>query len=117
MKKHIITIIFSLLCMQEKIAAVEVIDLSAEKDTHQPRLDIVRKKQKTKKVSIAQETVNAATQETPYEDAPISNFLAKIGEELGIEQFNAILANSADPRYANTFVQLEAWLNKNGYKS
>lgn len=74
-------------------------------------------KPKTAKTSIAQRTVNAAARETPYEDAPFSSFLSKIGEELSIEEFNAILANSADPRYADAFAQLETWLNENGYKS
>lgn len=87
-----------------------------------PRSDqvsIVKKKlnpEKKKNISAAQRTIDEAARETPYEDAPISSFLAKIGEELGIEDFNVILVDANDSRYADTFAQLEAWLTKNGFK-
>lgn len=81
---------------------------------------IVKNKEVMEKVvksSFAQKLIEKANRETPYEEAPMSSFLAQVGEELNIEKFNAILANPKDPRYSDAFSKLEIWLMENGFEN
>ncbi len=66
-------------------------------------------------LEVAYITIQEANKESPYEDAPISSFLATIGQELKIEHINAILSYPTDHRYNAVLNQLADWLQRNGY--